>query len=471
MTVTGEAPLIDSTSSTTGTQLAGKVIDKLPLPAATTRTIVFSQPGVRPTTARRRAASRRGSAASRSTARPRREQFLIDGVNTTNVIKGIQGKDINNEFVQEVEVKTGGYQAEYGRNTGGIVNVITKSGGNEFHGGIFGYYNSFGTARPTAERRTTPDGTDRQRAGRPRSPARTPARKAALDLGGYAWKDRVWFFVAYDRVRSRTPRSPPTTAQRQGEQFPSTRRRTSTPQAHVEHRAEHDADGRVLLGPADPSTGTIPAEPAEPQPDATHGRLDIGGQDYGARLNQLFGSVGILSCPPASTRTASDQALRARARDPARSTRPAPIDRDVPRLTYGGFGQIFGPTVNNYSSAQTYTGDYTGYLGNNEVKVGGDYQKGTTNGITYCTGLTATEIRPASRRPETAICRWRRSTRTPRQHYHAGLLQTPCAGRRHADLTSRSSRLRRSPRRPRAKRYIQDPSKITPSFTINAGLR
>ena len=70
--------------------------------------------------------------------------FLIDGVNTTNVIKGFQGKDINSEFVQEVEVKTGGYQAEYGRNTGGVINVITKSGGNQFHGGVFGYYNDTG---------------------------------------------------------------------------------------------------------------------------------------------------------------------------------------------------------------------------------------------------------------------------------------------------------------------------------------
>src|SRR4030095_8216566 len=70
--------------------------------------------------------------------------FLIDGVNTTNVIKGFQGKDINNEFIQDVDVNTGDYKAEYGRNTGGVINVITKSGGNEFHGGVFGYYNDTG---------------------------------------------------------------------------------------------------------------------------------------------------------------------------------------------------------------------------------------------------------------------------------------------------------------------------------------
>src|SRR5205814_10264415 len=65
--------------------------------------------------------------------------FFIDGVNTTNVEYGGQGKELNFEFIQEVDVKTGGYEAEYGRSTGGIINVITKSGGNEFKGDVFGY--------------------------------------------------------------------------------------------------------------------------------------------------------------------------------------------------------------------------------------------------------------------------------------------------------------------------------------------
>ena len=45
--------------------------------------------------------------------------YVIDGINTTNVIRGFQGKAINPESMQEVEIKTGGYQAEYGRSTGG----------------------------------------------------------------------------------------------------------------------------------------------------------------------------------------------------------------------------------------------------------------------------------------------------------------------------------------------------------------
>ena len=64
--------------------------------------------------------------------------------------------------------------------------------------------------------------------------------------------------------------------------------------------------------------------------------------------------------------------------------------------TTGGFGQIFGPTVNNYSKRMMYKGDFTFYLGNNEVKAGADYQKGTTNAITYYTGIGEGVTRAAS---------------------------------------------------------------------------
>ena len=132
VTVTGEAPLIDSTSTTTGSNYANKVIDKLPLASRNYAAIVLSQPGVQFDNGESQGRSPSGNGGGAMMAAgggggisvygstSSENSFLIDGVNTTNVIKGIQGKDINNEFVQEVEVKTGGYQAEYGRNTGGI---------------------------------------------------------------------------------------------------------------------------------------------------------------------------------------------------------------------------------------------------------------------------------------------------------------------------------------------------------------
>ena len=125
--------------------------------------------------------------------------FYIDGVNTTGVEYGFQGKELNFEFIQAIDVKTGGYEAEYGRSTGGIINVITKSGGNEFHGDLFGYCDddSLQSAPdPVVSTGGTVDGFTREDYG--------------IGLGGFLVKDRLWFFAAYDRVdqhaRQRAPR-------------------------------------------------------------------------------------------------------------------------------------------------------------------------------------------------------------------------------------------------------------------------
>ena len=194
------APLVDVASTTQGSNFSAKVIDKLPV-GRNYADVVFTQPGVQAdfgeTQGRSLAISIYGSTSSENL-------FLIDGVNTTNVIKGFQGKDINNEFIQEVEVKTGGYQAEYGRNTGGVVNVITKSGGNEFHGGVFGYYNDTGM-RADIKIPQTPDfsetGDAAQTAIGPNTfLSKDNRQEYGADLGGFMLKDKIWFFGAYDRV-------------------------------------------------------------------------------------------------------------------------------------------------------------------------------------------------------------------------------------------------------------------------------
>src|SRR6185436_433364 len=63
-----------------------------------------------------------------------------NGLNTTNPGTGLLGTPLSLEFIDETEIITGGYNAEYGRATGGIVSVHTKKGSNEFHGGAWGYY-------------------------------------------------------------------------------------------------------------------------------------------------------------------------------------------------------------------------------------------------------------------------------------------------------------------------------------------
>jgi hypothetical protein len=77
-------------------------------------------------------------------------QYVADGVNITDGAFGGLGvfsreygslaTGINLAFVKEVQVKTGGYEPQYGKSTGGVVQIVTKSGSTAFHGGVTGYY-------------------------------------------------------------------------------------------------------------------------------------------------------------------------------------------------------------------------------------------------------------------------------------------------------------------------------------------
>ncbi|MGH9365325.1 MAG: carboxypeptidase regulatory-like domain-containing protein, partial [Thermoanaerobaculia bacterium] len=186
--VTGEAPVVDTTSTTLGENFAQRSIQTLP-GARNYSSIVQVAPGTSSDADARNTAQQTivvyGSSGVENA-------FYIDGVNTTGVEYGFQGKNLNYDFVQEVEVKTGGYEAEYGRSTGGIINVITKSGGNEFHGDAFGYFNSASLQASTEPVVSTSTVTGFTR------------YDYGADLGGYCSKDRLWSFGAYDRVQNTT---------------------------------------------------------------------------------------------------------------------------------------------------------------------------------------------------------------------------------------------------------------------------
>jgi hypothetical protein len=71
-------------------------------------------------------------------------RFVIDGVDTTHPQDGVSGQSIITDFVEEVQVKTAGYAAEYGGSLGGVINAITKTGGRDFTGSLLTYYNESG---------------------------------------------------------------------------------------------------------------------------------------------------------------------------------------------------------------------------------------------------------------------------------------------------------------------------------------
>ncbi len=114
--------------------------------------------------------------------------YIVEGINTSDTGFGGLSSNLPNEFIQETEVITGGYNAEYGRATGGIINVVTKSGSNEFKGSVFGYYKpgAFVSGAKTV-----------QREGGSIDSANNLNYNYDLgaELGGPIIKDKLWFHV------------------------------------------------------------------------------------------------------------------------------------------------------------------------------------------------------------------------------------------------------------------------------------
>ena len=123
-------------------------------------------------------------------------RFVIDGIDTTSPQVGTSAVPLRAEFLEEVQVKSAGYAAEFGGSTGGVINVITKSGTNTWHGGgILQYENRSlgGNERPilvdslTANtyEYITPEKDDEQRTD------------PGFYLSGPIMRDRMWFFGSY----------------------------------------------------------------------------------------------------------------------------------------------------------------------------------------------------------------------------------------------------------------------------------
>lgn len=175
VTVSGAAPIIDSTSTTAGANFSENLFKELP----TTRTfqgLAFQAPGV--------VSGGLGTNPSVGGASAAENRYVVDGLDTTDPAFGTIGTEVPFEFIKEVEVKTGGYEAEYGGALGGILNVITKSGGNELEGDVFGYWSddSLQSTVPQTSRFGQDLGFTEYDFG--------------AALGGKIIQDKLWYFVA-----------------------------------------------------------------------------------------------------------------------------------------------------------------------------------------------------------------------------------------------------------------------------------
>ena len=190
---TSEAP-IETDSSQLSTIVDAKTIETLPLITRDPYSLVLLSPGTVMATSSLGGFSVNG-------ARERNNNFLLDGVdNNDTSVPGIPSgiSSTNPDAVSEYRVITNNFAAQYGRNTGAIVNVITRGGSNQFHGDVywFGRYNALG-ARDWFNGKVDGNG-DPQR--------QNPYVRNIFggSIGGPVWKDRTFFFFNTDIQRFRT---------------------------------------------------------------------------------------------------------------------------------------------------------------------------------------------------------------------------------------------------------------------------
>ncbi|MEP6592686.1 MAG: carboxypeptidase regulatory-like domain-containing protein, partial [Acidobacteriota bacterium] len=122
--------------------------------------------------------------------------FTVDGVNTNSLIYGSSRQDTVFEYLQEVQVKTGGIAAEYGGALGGVISAVTKSGGNRFTGEAHYYYSGNAiSANPVPRLQLSPidDTTVFQIQDQKQANNRN---EAGGSLGGPIVRDRLFFFAS-----------------------------------------------------------------------------------------------------------------------------------------------------------------------------------------------------------------------------------------------------------------------------------
>ena len=199
----GAAPVIDTGSTTAGGTLDSEQLKHLPVGRNFTETL-YLVPGVSDSSGAGNSNPSIGGASGLENS------YIVDGVNITNqgfggvgvysIVFGSLGTGVTTDFIQETQVKTAGFEAEYGQATGGVVNVVTKSGTNEFHGSLYGYFQPSGLE---AERRTvqTPNGTVND--------VGADNYDFGISAGGPLVKDKLFFFGAFNPQYQRLTRIAP----------------------------------------------------------------------------------------------------------------------------------------------------------------------------------------------------------------------------------------------------------------------
>jgi Carboxypeptidase regulatory-like domain len=196
--VTSEAPLVDTTSTQLGAVVDDRTVSELPLNARDTYQFLQLQPGVMSTSGSSNSivyGSDQAGAVSVNGGRGRSNNFSVNGGDANDQFVNLPTVQPSPDSIQEFRVITNTFDAEYGRNSGSVVNVVTKSGTNDLHGDVYEFF------------RNKVLNAGSYQFGLPIDKPQFNQNQFGGTLGGHIKKDRTFYFVSYEgrRIRQGVP--------------------------------------------------------------------------------------------------------------------------------------------------------------------------------------------------------------------------------------------------------------------------
>jgi hypothetical protein len=220
--VSGEAPVIDITTNTNQTNLSAQTLSDTPhgysfqsviqyAPMARNEPLAGNSAGMSGNSGGSTPGSSGnglGFGFSIGGAADSESSYLIEGQDTENISGGASNANVPFQFIQEVQVKTSGIEAEHGGALGGVVNVVMKKGSNDYHGSFFGTYegdaldgseNAFLRYDPLGSTTAVTGGPGFDDDAQQYQPKRDHFRNVqpGFTVGGPIAKDRLWFFLGF----------------------------------------------------------------------------------------------------------------------------------------------------------------------------------------------------------------------------------------------------------------------------------
>ena len=190
--VTGAPPLVDTTSTQLGAVMGERAVSQLPLAQRDAYQLLQLQPGVQSQVGLDTVyGSDRAGVVSVNGGRGRDNNFTVNGGDGNDQFAGLPAIQPSPDAISEFRVLTNTFDAEYGRNSGAVVNVVTKSGSNDFHGSAYEFFRN--------QNLNARGFFDTQRLDYLQN-------QFGVTFGGPVKKDKTFFFVTYegDRIRRGT---------------------------------------------------------------------------------------------------------------------------------------------------------------------------------------------------------------------------------------------------------------------------